>query len=434
MATASRPRRAAAATALAGLLLVGAACSNAGGEPDLTKATAQDRELSVVPGFDGSTIHVGLLAPTSGPMLETATARLVGLKAFLDYITVELGGIGGKYAIAVDVRDSSDTAKVRARYAELRDSTVLLAQVQGRATVQAVLPDLVADHVLAGPSPADVAWPTMPNLLSVGTPDRVAAGNALAWLMTEGNGGEAGTRVCSSVQERADGEEWQAGLEQAAAELGVGLAPRVTVPAAPKAATGVRPQVDQLRQAGCTVVFLAAGAATTSAMLQGAATSGFAPRWMIPASAAGVALAEPTLTEYLPDHVLTVGDGPTDERPRGQAQMIRIRDAYAPGLVASGAFLEGYLQGEAIVTVLDAAVSRGDLSHAGLIEAAARLRSVRFDELAPDARYGPVAQRTAPTSSAISVPDPKDRTGLRPVRVAFRARFVDELAAPPGTP
>ena len=182
------------------------------------------------------------------------------------------------------------------------------------------------------------------------------------------------------------------------------------------------------------MVFLAAGSPTTAAMFTAAAQADFAPRWVVPAAAAGSALADTAMADYLDDHVITVGDGPTDDDPAGLAQMLRIRDAYAPGLVASGAFVEGYLQGKAIVTVLDAAVSRRDLSHAGVLAAASQLRSVRFDQLAPDARYGAVDRRKAPTSSTIATPDAADRTGLHPVRVGFTARFADELATPPVNP
>jgi hypothetical protein len=79
-------------------------------------------------------------------------------------------------------------------------------------------------------------------------------------------------------------------------------------------------------------------------------------------------------------------------------------------------------------------VSRRDLSHAGIVAAAAKLRSIKFEELAADVRYGAVDHRTAPTTSTISTPDPKDPSGLHPLRIGFTARFVDALAAPPGTP
>lgn len=435
MALAPARRRRLAGMGLVAALLLGAACSEAGPEPDLTRVTTEDRsDLTPVPGFDGSTIHVGLLLPTSGPTVEVAWARAAGLKSFLDYITTELGGIGGKYRVAVDVRGSTDAKKLHASYVELRDTTVLLAQVQGRSAVRALLPDLEADGVLAGPAPADVAWPPIANLLSVGTPDRVAAGNAFAWLMTEGGGDQPGTHVCSVVQQGSDAEDWQAGLDLAGAQLEVAPAPKVVVPAAPKAPQGVQPQVDQLRQAGCTVVFLSAGGPTSASLLTAASQAGFAPKWIAPAGAVGEALADTELTDYVRDHLVAVGDGPTAEDPSGLATMLRIRDAYAPGQIASGAFVDGYLQGKAIVTVLDAAVSRRDLSRKGVLAAAAGLRSVRFEGLATDVRYGAVEHRTAPTTSTISTPDAADPTLLHPLRIGFTARFVEALAAPPGPP
>ena len=85
------------------------ACSSSSGEPDLgTSGSDVPVELATAPGFDGEAIHVGVLLPSSGPLKEIAAERATGLRAYLDYITLGLGGVAGKYPVVLEVRDSSD--------------------------------------------------------------------------------------------------------------------------------------------------------------------------------------------------------------------------------------------------------------------------------------------------------------------------------------
>ena len=186
-------------------------------------------------------------------------------------------------------------------------------------------------------------------------------------------------------------------------------------------------QFDELVATGCEVVFLVAGSPATADMLTAASGADSQIRWVIPSWSTSMALLAEAIEPYLADHLVVVGDGPTTDEPVGLPELIRIRDGYAPGLEVGGAFTAGYLQGRAVVAVLEAAVSRGDLSPEGVRAAAARLRSVPFDELAPDAAYGAPASRRVPMTSTISVPDPTSPTRLRPVAFAVSAPFAAEM-------
>jgi ABC-type branched-subunit amino acid transport system substrate-binding protein len=425
-----RAARLAAAVALALPLLAG--CSRSSGEPDIAGAAAEQHgQPEPAPGFDGTTIQVGLLVPASGPDAEIAAARAAGLKAYLDYVTFELGGIGGTYPIDLVVRDASDVAKARAAYDELSGSTVLLADVQGREIVAALLPSLRADGAVAGPAPASAAWAREPNLLQIGTPDELAAANALGWLLATGGGNADPAHLCRLVQTGADGDGWQRGLDLASAAAKVAFASTATVPAAPKATTGVQPQIDQLREAGCTSVLALAGAPTTATLLAAADASDLDARWVVPAASAAAVLAskDEAAQAFAADHLTVVDAGPTTTEPEGQAQLLRIRDGYAPGQPPSGAFLAGYLQGQAIVTILDAAVAKADLSRGGVLETVARFRSLPFDDLAPDAVLGPPERRAPQRASTVSRPEPGSPTLLEPIALGYEAPFTAAVLA-----
>jgi ABC-type branched-subunit amino acid transport system substrate-binding protein len=370
---------------------------------------------------------VGLLVPATGPTAEIAAARAAGVKAYLDYVTFELGGIGGTYPIDLVVRDSSDPAKARAAYSELKGATVLLADVQGRSTVESLLPALRTDGVLAAPAPAAAAWAREPNLLQIGTPDELAAANALGWLLDAKGGNADPAHVCRLVQTGADGDGWQRGLDLAGGQAQVAYAATATVPAAPKAPKGVQPQVDQLRAAGCTSVLALAGAPATAALLAAADGAGFDARWVVPAPSAADVLAstDEAVQRFATEHLTLVDAGPAKADAAGQAELLRIRDAYAPGQPASGAFLAGYLQGKAIVTILDAAVAQADVSRAAVLEDAARFRSLPFDDLAPDAVLGAPERRSPQRGSTVLRPKYDSPTLLEPIAYGYTAPFTD---------
>jgi ABC-type branched-subunit amino acid transport system substrate-binding protein len=427
----SAPRRwtALAVAAAVGLLSV-TGCSG----PDDSPPPAAPSEPALVPGFDGAAIHVGVIFPASGPLSEAAAERAFGLRAYLDYATTELAGAGGRYAIQVEVRDSSDLAELDEQYAELRDRTVLLAQVDGQAALEQLLPALEDDGVLAAVSAPVAASVRNPNLLPVGVPIELVAANGLAWALDPSGGKGDRAHVCSVAQDGFETAAWQDGVARAAERLGAELPASVVVPRTAAAPGPLRGSVDRLRSAGCTTVMLDAGSVATKALLEAASSAGFEPRWVVPATSASGVLTDEDLAAYAADHVVTVGDGPTTDEALGQSVAVHVRDLYAPGQPITPAFTSGLLLGKVVVAVLDDAARRGDLSRRALLADAALRRSVGFDDLAPDARFGPPPARRPPGSSTIGVPDAGLASGLRSVAVKYSAPFagdlLDQLLAP----
>ena len=84
--------------AFAAMALVATAC---GGRDDDDEATGDDEgaeggEPETVPGFDGETIRLGVVTPTSGPVAIIGEPLTNGNRAYWDYVNEELGGVGGK--------------------------------------------------------------------------------------------------------------------------------------------------------------------------------------------------------------------------------------------------------------------------------------------------------------------------------------------------
>ncbi len=124
---------------------------------------------AAVAGFDGTTIKLGVITPTSGTVAVIGNPLTAGNKAYFDYVNAELGGIGGKYKVELDIRDSGyDPTKAGQEYASVKGGTVMLAQLLGTPIVNSVLEQLIDDGVMASPASLDSLWVREPNLLPIG--------------------------------------------------------------------------------------------------------------------------------------------------------------------------------------------------------------------------------------------------------------------------
>jgi ABC-type branched-subunit amino acid transport system substrate-binding protein len=419
------------------LTLAAAACGGSSSDDDNntsdTTAPADDGgtggEPEAVPGFDGTTIKLGVITPTSGPVALIGNPLTAGNKAYFDYVNEELGGIAGKYQIELDIRDSGyDPTKAGQEYAAIKGDVVMLTQLLGTPVVNAILEQLKTDNILAAPASLDSFWVREANLLPVGGPYQIQAINALNWYVTDG-GGE-GKKVCSLIQDDPYGEAGQQGLDFAADELGIDIAVTAKFPAPPATADFTAP-ISQLQGEGCEMVFLVATPTSTGAALGKAVEVDFAPQWIGQSPTwIGVLGASP-LAPYLQAHFLVASEGVNygDTSVPGMEELVRIKDTYAPDQAPDIYFNFGYLQGVAVTALLEKAVELGDLSHEGIQKALEELGTVSFDGLSGDYTYGPPEDRVPPVRSTIFKVDPASPTGLTAVdgAVDIEAPFAEDF-------
>lgn len=410
------------------LALTVAACGgDDSGASDDDKADTGGAPATVA-GFDGTTIKLGVITPTSGSVAVIGKPLTAGNQAYFDYINAEKGGIGGKYKVELDIRDSGyDPTKAGQEYASVKGSTVMLAQLLGTPIVNSVLEQLVDDGVMAAPASLDSLWVREPNLLPVGGPYQIQAINALNWYVTDG-GGE-GKQVCSLIQDDPYGEAGQEGLEFAAKELDIDLAEPVRFPAPPAPAGDFGAQIDQLKSDGCEMVFLVATPSSTAPAMTKAAQSQFAPQWIGQSPTWIGALGTSALAPYLQANFLVASEGPNygDDSVKGMAELLRIKEKYAPTQAADVYFNFGYLQAKAVTALLEKAVELGDLSHEGILQASEKLGTVTFDGLFGDYEYGKAEDRVPPTKSSIFKVDPASPTGLTLVERDIEADFAKDF-------
>ncbi|MDW3218291.1 MAG: ABC transporter substrate-binding protein [Acidimicrobiales bacterium] len=377
------------------------------------------------PGFDGSTIRVGVISDLSGPAALIGAPLTAGGQVYYDYINSQ-GGVAGQYMIETAEADHAynPTTAVQV-YNDMKDDVAIVGQLLGTPITNAVLESLKADNVVASPASLDAFWVPEQNLLPLGAPYQIQVINGLDWWINEG-GGSTDQVYCTFVQDDPYGEAGQAGAEFAAERLGITIADTATyVSGAPDYSA----QIQQLAASGCEVVFLTALPSTTGEALGAAASAEFTPQWIAQSPAWINALAESPLAPYLEAYLVIVGEGATwgDDSIPGMAEMVANLEAFAPEQAPDYYFVFGYLQAIAVVKVLEQAVANGDLSREGIIEALNGLGETSFDGLSGDYFYGPPADRVPPTENTIFKVNPAVPNGVEAIVTGYESDFASEF-------
>src|SRR5688572_31371084 len=97
--------RLAAMIAAAVLSTAFAACGGADDDEGDAGDGAKSGEVSAVPGFDGTTIKLGVLTPLTGPVAVIGLPLTAGNEVYYDAVNAK-GGVAGKYKIELVQEDT----------------------------------------------------------------------------------------------------------------------------------------------------------------------------------------------------------------------------------------------------------------------------------------------------------------------------------------
>ena len=199
------------------LALVLAGCGGAA-DDEGDAGESGEASLANAPGFDGTTIKLGVLTPLTGPVAVIGQPLTAGNEVYFDYVNSQ-GGIAGKYKVELVQEDTQYSPPTTVQqYNKIKNNVVAFTQVLGTAPTLATLPQLAQDNIIAAPASLDAFWVREPNLLPVGGPYQIQAINALDYYINQADG--KGKNICSMIQDDAYGEAGQSGVEFAAENLG----------------------------------------------------------------------------------------------------------------------------------------------------------------------------------------------------------------------
>ena len=382
-------------------------------------------EIATGPGFDGTTINVGVISDLSGPVAIIGKPLTAGGQVYYDYINSQ-GGVAGQYLIeTVEVDHQYNPATAVQVYNQVKDDVVIIGQLLGTPITNAVLESLKEDGLVAAPASLDAFWVREQNLLPIGGPYQIQAINGSDWWINEG-GGSVDQVYCSFIQDDPYGEAGQEGIDFAADNLGFTV---TEIARYVSGDTDFSAQIQQLQGAGCEVVFLVSTPSITGGALGTAAAGGYAPQWIGISPTWINALAGSALAPYLQANFVIVAEGSTwgDDSVPGMSTLIERLEEFAPDQEPDYYFTFGYLQAHAVVQVLEAAVASGDLSREGIIEAMNSLGTVSFEGLGGDYFYGTPDERVPSTENTIFAVNPEVPNGVEAVVIGYRASFVGDF-------
>src|ERR671914_1521029 len=87
------------------LALVLAGCGGAADEGESEGEGGGEAELQSGPGFDGTTIKLGVLTPLSGPVAVIGEPLTAGNQVYFEAVNKK-GGIAGKYPVELEQADT----------------------------------------------------------------------------------------------------------------------------------------------------------------------------------------------------------------------------------------------------------------------------------------------------------------------------------------
>ena len=351
-----------------------------------------------VPGFNGSTIKLGVITPQSGIASVVGKPLTEGNRVYWEAKNAK-GGVAGKYKVDLSIQDSQyDVATALQGYDSIKGDVVAFQQILGTQIVKSVNQRLKADNLFGGPASLEGVWVKQSTLMPIGTPYQVLAANGLDWYQK--NGGQ-GKKVCAMAQDDAYGASGLDGLTQAAKTLNVKVAKTV------RFATGsdTSAQVGELADAKCDAVMLVSLPNDTGSIVTKMVGRNFAPTVLGIAPSWLGGLETTDNGPFYADHYVWVAYGAPwgDQSIPGMAQMLTAQQQYAPDQKPDQYFEFGYGQAWAMDQILEQAAKNGDFSKAGIKKASNQAGTLKFEGLAGDYKYGKSASdRNPPRDSTIA--------------------------------
>ena len=342
--------------------------------PTVAPPTTVRSAPALGPGFDGTTIRIGLLTTTTHPVWGTlGRAISAGIDARVAAIN-RGGGINGRYRLVVVKGETNyDPAETLNQIQATKADVALYVSLLGTPSTEAAEPLLRNEGLVASPASQEARWATSPTLLPVFNSYQVQAINGIAYFAEQFALSNPGVRpvVCAVSVGTSFGDAGTEGVRAAAATLPVTLGPLVTLAASE---TSFAPAVSALKAGGCHAVFLTVTPIQTLGIVVTGRQLALSTRWIIMGASFSDRIVTPQTGPLFEQGAWVVGDGTQwgDESVPGMTQM------KAELLASDNRFWTenpdvglsfGWAQARTIEQVLELAAARGDLSRAGILAA-----------------------------------------------------------------
>jgi ABC-type branched-subunit amino acid transport system substrate-binding protein len=410
-------RRRVAAASLAGLAVFAAGCRSGDGDGGGGGGGGGDgEEIATDVGItedpcpeevnpDNGCIYLGILSDLSvGPFAAAGPLIVEGQEAFWNRVN-EDGGIGG-YDVNVTeyVRDNQYNPQVTNQvYQEIKPDVLALAQTLGSPMTAAIVEDLDSEDIVAAPAAWSSLYLFQDVILESGTSYCPEAMNGVDYMVENEN-----IESVMAIHYPGDyGGDAAAGASVAAEANDLEFTNVETAPGADNQAAAIA----AIREASPDLVILSTGPTETATIVGQAAAAGFQGRFMGSSPTWNPAILQSPAAPAFEAAFMHLGPwGPWDsETPGHEAAREALGDVEPNEFYTAGWFWSYPLK-----AALEAAAENGDLTRAGLREAAEGLEEIDFEGVLPEGsgNYAGGPDTAATRATYISSIDPEASTGL----------------------
>ena len=347
-------------------------------------ADAAAGEVATDIGVDDSTIKVGFNADLSGIFAPLVTQIVEANEVYFEVLN-ENGGIAGREVEPVVLDNGYDVPKHLENYATMSgdgpEGVALFAHSTGSPHTAATAEDLVKDDLLAIPLSWYSGWGDAAigqNVFEVQTNYCIEAINGVT-KMSELHGQTVA--IISFPGEY--GQDGAQGAKRAAEALGLEIAydgEGAVVPGSDQT-----PVITEIVNSGADFVWATINPTTLAEIMGGAVAQGFTGQWSGNSPTYNFALLGtdlgPALDQYY-THSTYTALWNTNDTP-GMTEVVEAMKANRPDAPVSDVYIQGWIQGIIVQTILEQAAANGDMTRAGMVAAANEV-SVDLKGLAPN--------------------------------------------------
>ena len=337
-------------------------------------------------GVEDDTIKIGYNAALSGIFASTVAPIQEAQDVYWEVLN-ENGGIGGYQIEAVTLDNLYEVPPALENYEEFsgegENGVVMIGRSDGSPHTAAYAADLVEDDLTAIPLTWYSGWadPAIgENVLEIQTNYCMEAMNGVTYLSEE-----YGTNLAIISFPGEYGQDGAQGAKKAAEALGLTVVydgEGAVVPGADQT-----PVITELVNSGADIVWATVNPTTLAEIMGGAADQGFTAHWSGNAPSWGSSLLGTDLAELFDEYWTYSAYTElwnTGESPGMQEVVAAMREKRpdAP-LAVADYYVLGWINGLIVTQILETAIENGDLTRAGVTEAAKTV-TVDLQGLAPD--------------------------------------------------
>lgn len=363
---------------------------------------------------DNGCIYLGTISDlTQGPFASLGQSIVESQAAFWRTVNEE-GGIGGfDVDVTTYVRDSFYIPERHNQvYLEIKPNILAIAQTLGSPGTAAILPDLKAEGIVSAPATWSSGWAFEPAIVESGANYCIESMNSIDYALE--NFDPAPTKVMAVHYPGEYGEDGAAGARIGAEENGLEFVDVET----PTGADNQAGAIDALVSQAPDLVIITTGPADAAAIVGQAAAQGFTGRVIGTSPTWNPGLNESPAAQALQQ--LYIQSSPwatyTTDTPGHQAMREAIgREDGDDGLTS------GWAWSYPLRAALEAAAEAGDLTRAGLLEAASNLEEVDYQGMLPEGagNYAAEPNEGAVRANVFQEPDPESPTGVSLITEEF---------------